>query len=176
MVGKDILRKIAHIVFRVDKLKKSNIKEFAKNLRGKKILELGSGKKEKGHYRYSVKKFFDSSNLFLQSDINPNFGHKVIDAEKMNYKNEFDVILCLNVLEHTLNYEKVINNIYMALKPKGAAVFIVPVFYPLHDEPADYWRFTEHSLRKLLSNFKKISLNYSGLRQYPFAYFIKAIK
>ena len=176
MVGKDILRKIAHIAFGVDRFKKSNIKEFAKNLRGKKILELGSGKKEKGYYRYSVKNFFHSSNLFLQSDINPGFGHKVIDAEKMSYKNEFDTILCLNVLEHILNYEKVINNIHRALKPKGVAVFIVPVFYPFHDEPADYWRFTEHSLRKLLSNFKKISLNYSGLRQYPFAYFIKAIK
>lgn len=145
-------------------------------MKNKRILEVGSGKCINGLYQYSAKQFFDISNEFIQSDINPEFGHKILDVTKMRYKEEFDIILCMNVLEHVFDFHNAVKNIYMALKPDGVALIFVPVFYPLHDEPMNYWRFTEHSLRKLLEKFKDVEIRYSGLRRYPFAYFIKAIK
>ena len=94
----------------------------------------------------------------------------------MSYENKFDVILCMNVLEHVYDFKRAIASIYKALKIDGYAIIFVPVFYPLHDEPGDYWRFTEHSLRRLLNKFKIVKFTHSGVRQFPFAYFIQVQK
>ena len=139
-------------------------------------MELGSGLKKNGRYIYSAKHFFDDSNEFIQSDINPEFGHKIINVTKMNYENEFDIILCMNVLEHVYDFHKAIENLHRALKPGGTALIFVPVFYPFHDEPHDYWRFTEHSIRRLFNYFSGLEIKHSGIRQYPFAYYIEAKK
>jgi len=167
-----LFKKIAHIIFRPRSFSNKNVKKFAQKVNNEKILELGSGKSE----FYSVKKYFDASNQFIQSDINPIYKRKIIDATKMNFKNEFDIVLCLNVLEHVFDYQKAINNIYNALKPSGIGIFVLPVFYPLHDEPHDYWRFTYHSLQKILNQFSKIDIKTNGPKKYPFSYYIKVVK
>ena len=46
----------------------------------------------------------------------------------------------------------------------------------LHGEPNDFWRFTEHSLRKMLKDFRQISIKHSGISQLPFAYYVEATK
>ena len=152
------------------------IKNFAKKIDDKSILEIGSGKPIKNSYPYSFKHFFNDSNEFIQSDINPNFGHKVIDANKMNFKNRFNVIICASVLEHDFYFQKAIENIYKSLKKNGVALITVPALYPLHDEPNDYWRFTEHSLRRLLSKFKDLKIKRTGFRKLPFMYIVEAKK
>ncbi len=171
-----LYRTLAHFVFRIRSYGNKSIKIFAKEIHNKKILELGSGKKQRGKYVYSVKQFFDDSNDFTQSDIAKDFGHKIIDVTDMNFNNEFDVIICMNVLEHVFDFQKAILNIHQSLKKNGVAIFFVPMVYPLHDEPNDFWRFTEHSLRKILTRFSKIEIKHSGIRQFSFAYFIKAYK
>ena len=80
------------------------------------------------------------------------------------------------MLEHVYNFEAAVDRIHRALKPGGRAVIVVPVFYPYHDEPYDYWRFTEHALRRLLAAFSSLDLRWRGLRQAPFAYFALATK
>lgn len=173
---KDVFRNIAHFIFRVRQFNNKCIKSFAKGVENKRILELGSGKKYKGWYYYSAKQFFDNSNEFIQSDIVQEYGHKIIDVTKADYENEFDIILCMNVLEHVFDLHTAIENIYKALKPNGIVIIFVPAFYPLHDEPTDYWRFTEHSIRKLLQKFGEVTIKHSGIRQYPFVYYIEATK
>ena len=176
MNKKDIFRFIAHLVFRPRQFNDKHLKQFAKGVKKKKILELGSGKPAKGKYYYSAKRFFDKSNDFLQSDVTPKYGHKVIDATKMDFNQEFDIILAMSILEHIYDFHSALKNIYRALKPGGIALFIVPGSYPLHDEPGDYWRFTEHALRKLLKDYTKVKIKHSGIRQYPFMYYAEAVK
>ncbi len=133
------------------------------------------GKKSE-EMKYSYKMFFNSSNDFIQSDINKKYGHKVVNATRMDYQNKFDIILCMNVLEHVFDFYKAIDSIHKSLVFGGVAIITIPVFYPLHDEPNDYWRFTEYSLRKLLKKFSQIKIKRYGIRQYPFAYYIEAKK
>ncbi len=173
---KYLYRKFAHLIFRTRSYGNNAIKTFAKGVENKKILEIGSGEKVKGKYPYSTKQFFDSSNDFIQSDINSTFGHSVIDVTEMKYQKEFDIIICMNVLEHVFDFQKAISNIYNALKETGTAIIYVPAVYPLHNEPDDYWRFTEHSLKKLMAGFRKVTIANSGIRQFPFAYFVVANK
>ena len=176
MHKKFLARSLVHTLFRMRSFNNACIKKFAGNIKNKKILEIGSGKSYKGKYIYSAKPFFDSSNVFIQSDIIKYYGHKVIDATKISYKHEFDIILCANVLEHVFDFHKAITNLYTALKTEGVLIIFVPVFYPLHDEPHDYWRFTEYSLKELLKKFKEIHIKHSGLRSYPFGYYVEARK
>ncbi len=171
-----LVRTITHFIFRARSFSNKSVKNFAKGITEKKILELGSGKKHNGWDYYSAKQFFDSSNDFIQSDISRDFGHKIIDVTNMKFNKKFDVILCLSVLEHVFDFQKAIDNIHKALKNNGVAVIFVPAFYPLHDEPSDYWRFTEHSLKKLLSKFQDVKIKNSGLRKFPSAYYIEAYK
>lgn len=169
-------RIIAHSLTGIRVFQKRKVISFANNIKNKKILELGSGKKVNGKFYYSFKDCFDESNKFIMSDVQEEYGHTLVDVTKMKFEDEFDIILCLNVLEHVYKYDKAIKNIYKALKKGGVAVIAVPAFYPLHDEPGDYWRFTEHSLRILLKDFEKIKLIYKGKREFPFSYYIEAKK
>jgi hypothetical protein len=43
----------------------------------------------------------------------------------------------------------------------------VPHLYPYHDEPGDFWRFTEHSLRRLLEPFESVEIRSRGPRRLP---------
>ena len=70
---------LAHAVFGIRRFQNREIKKIAARTRGKKILEIGSGKKVDGKHYYSMKGVFDSSNEFVQSDINKEYGHQVID-------------------------------------------------------------------------------------------------
>ena len=173
---KALARAVAHSIFRVRNFNNKEIKKFAKNIQNKKILELGSGKKRRNKQHYSAARFFDSSNDITLSDINEEFGHEVIDVTKMQFNEEFDIILCMNVLEHVFDFHKAIENLHKAVKKDGVVIIFVPGMYPLHDEPHDYWRFTEHALKRLLKNFSTVKIKNSGVRQYPFAYFVEAHK
>lgn len=48
--------------------------------------------------------------------------------------------------------------------------------YPLHDEPHDYRRFTEHALRRLLKAFKEVRIEHKGPRAYRVVYYTEAQK
>lgn len=169
------LRGLAHFICRAG-FKDECVKKFARAVRNKRILELGSGKPHRGRYPYSSRQLFDASNEFIQSDIVEEYGHKIVDVTRMRYKSEFDIILCTNVLEHVFDFSKAIENIYGGLKQGGVVLIYVPGFYPLHDEPNDYWRFTEHSLKRLLKKFRVLRLRHSGVRRYPFGYYAEGVK
>ncbi len=68
-----------------------------------------------------------------------------------HFKNEtFDAVLCTEVLEHTVDDRKVINNIYNVLKSKGALIISVPFTYVMHEAPHDYRRYTYYGIRDIL--------------------------
>jgi len=148
----------------------------ARIIHNKTILEIGSGMSVTRKHIYSAKHLFDPSNDFVCTDLNPAFGHTVLNITTMRDKEKYDVILCLNVLEHEYETEKALRNLHRALRRNGVAYIAVPVHFPLHDEPHDYWRFTEHSLRRLLKEFRKVEIYHKGPRKFPFGYFVEAYK
>src|SRR5207237_9679396 len=115
------------------------------------------------------------SNEFVTSDVVPEYGHEVVDATRMSFVEEFDVVLCTCVLEHVYDVGRAVENIRCALKPGGTALLLVPCVYPLHDEPHDYWRFTEHSLRILLKDFPRIPIRRAGPRHIRVQYSVAAL-
>jgi SAM-dependent methyltransferase len=63
-----------------------------------------------------------------------------------------DCILCMVVLEHTRNPQKVIHEFARILKPDGALVMVVPFLWEEHQIPHDYFRFTRYGVRCLFES------------------------
>lgn len=109
------------------------LKKFSKYLKGD-ILEIGSGI---GNFTKLLVKYGD----VWASDISKDYlskikeeipeikGIGVADIEQGRYffkDQKFDVIVCLNVVEHIKNDDKAFQNLQKLLKPKGILVLIVP--------------------------------------------------
>lgn len=69
---------------------------------------------------------------------------------------EFDVILCMSVLEHLEGPAKAILEMKRVLKVGGSIIISVPFMFPIHDAPGDYWRFTKYGLIQLFKEGWKI--------------------
>jgi SAM-dependent methyltransferase len=69
------------------------------------------------------------------------------DAAHLPFADEqFDAIVCLEVIEHVPNPQQVLNEISRTLKKGGEVWLSMPFLYPLHDAPFDFQRFTEYGL------------------------------
>jgi SAM-dependent methyltransferase len=90
----------------------------------------------------------------------------VSDLENMQpvISEDYDVVLCTEALEHTPHPQIVIREIWRILRPHGKIILSVPYLSRLHEEPFDYYRFTEHGLRVLLSEngFSVLQLKTTG--------------
>jgi SAM-dependent methyltransferase len=71
----------------------------------------------------------------------------------------FDVVVCTEVLEHTLNPFSAVAELHRVLKPGGWAVVSTPYNFRIHGPLPDCWRFTEHGLRALLRDFTELELH-----------------
>ena len=142
------------------------IDRFAAAHRPQRVLEIGSGRPVGDGFPYSMRDRFSGTD-FVMSDVEPAYGHATLDVNDLPFHAEFDAILCISVLEHVPDPRPAAGSMLRALRPGGVAVVGVPFAYPLHDEPADYWRFTEHGLRLLLSAFGDVEIRRRGPRALP---------
>lgn len=71
--------------------------------------------------------------------------------EKLAIPHTFDTILLSDVLEHIAEPKQLLQELNKLLKPNGKIIIMVPFMYRLHEEPHDYYRYTEHGLRHLLN-------------------------
>ncbi len=65
----------------------------------------------------------------------------------------FDVVICTEVLEHTLNPFAAVGTLRKLLRPGGRLCLSTPFNFRIHGPLPDCWRFTEHGLRALLIEF-----------------------
>lgn len=73
--------------------------------------------------------------------------------------NHFDLIVCTEVLEHTLQPFDAVNEIERILKPGGLVFASSPFNFRIHGPLPDCWRFTEHGWRSIFKNFEIFELN-----------------
>lgn len=95
-------------------------------------------------------------------DIDPQSGATYIaDICKPNTivpQNYYDYVVCTEVLEHTLQPFEAVKQIHTFLKSGGLAFVSTPFNFRIHGPLPDCWRFTEHGLRALFSDFEIVSL------------------
>jgi SAM-dependent methyltransferase len=166
----NVVRLLVHIVLPTRKPLYKYLNSIESNYKNLDILEIGSGDVRKNQ---SAVHIFSNSNSFIQTDINSELGHKFLDITgEIQIEEKYDLVLCTNVLEHVYDTNLAIKNLKYLMKEKGHLVISVPFIYPLHDEPEDYWRFTEHAIKQLFSDFKILTLKRTGIRQFPIQYIL----
>lgn len=93
--------------------------------------------------------------------------NEFVEADVLNlpFENESaDSVIFTQVLEHVSNPNLALDEITRILKYDGILVISVPFIYQAHAQPHDYWRFSEHGIKKLLQdrNYKIKLFHYQG--------------
>ena len=82
----------------------------------------------------------------------------VANAERIPFcKQEFDLVLCTQMLEYVPDPDLVLSEIYRVLKPGGRLLLSVPTVFP-RDADEDRWRFLPAGIRQLLSAFSEVEI------------------
>jgi SAM-dependent methyltransferase len=63
--------------------------------------------------------------------------------------NQANTVLCTEVLEHLERPEDAIAEMYRILSPGGVVILTVPLFWPIHEAPRDFFRYTHFGLKHL---------------------------
>lgn len=97
-------------------------------------------------------------------DIDPKSGtNYILDLCNTNDDiipdNTFDVVICTEVLEHTNNPFKVVNELKRIVKKNGVVCVSTPFNFRIHGPLPDNWRFTIHGLKTLFSEFEDVKIN-----------------
>lgn len=62
---------------------------------------------------------------------------------------QYAVVLCTEVMEHTLDWSLAFRNLRALLATDGRLILTTPFMFPIHMEPYDYFRATPHALLQL---------------------------
>lgn len=119
------------------------IKRHSHFIKGR-VLDVGCG-------TYSRYKHLFKFDEYVKMDIEQREGVNLVGKVESipSPDNSFDSIVCTQVLGDVYEIQKAFGELYRVLRPDGILLVTESLFDPLHDAPHDYWRFTEHSLRRL---------------------------
>lgn len=100
-------------------------------------------------------------------DADPRWNPDIVgDITKSDFRDEsWDVIVCVQVLEHVPNLWDVPGEMARILRQGGYAIVDSPWMYPYHAEPpsfGDYWRLSKDGIRKLFEELFEIVEIYEG--------------
>ncbi len=117
------------------------------------LLDLGCGKAP----LYALYKDLVDDNICVDwsNSIHPDsyLDFEVDLTKKLPFKDgEFDTIIFSDVLEHLPNPGEACKEICRILSVNGVLLMNVPFYYPLHEVPHDYHRFTEYALRRYMKD------------------------
>lgn len=135
----------------MQKITRRSLEKFLKKYAtDKKILDIGSGGS-------SYERFFPNK---LSVDIDPERKPDIVaDAQNLPFQNEeFDFVLCTEMLEHTEDPFVVEKELKRVLKVGGTLLLTTRFVYPLHDTPHDYWRFTKYGLLKIFKEWELVEI------------------
>lgn len=90
---------------------------------------------------------------------------------------QYDMVLCISVLEHTLDPVLALEEIRRLLKSGGLLVAQAPLNFRQHGPQPDLWRFTENGWRLLLRDWDDVQIDVLDTPErplFPIAYFVTA--
>lgn len=76
----------------------------------------------------------------------------------------FDTLFSTQTIEHVEDHQGLVNEAYRLLKKDGYFIISGPMYWPLHEEPYDFFRFTKHGFNYVLekSGFKVVEVLSNG--------------
>ena len=75
------------------------------------------------------------------------------DARKIPIETgSVDIVFSTQVIEHVPHPDQMMRECSRVLKPGGHLILTGPFYWPLHEEPLDFYRFTKYGFAQLLSD------------------------
>ena len=136
------------------------ITAFARQLpEGARVLDAGAGKQPYrsrfAHCRYESADFEKVDKAYAKSTY-------VCDLARIPVPdNSFDAVIFSQVMEHLPEPLAVLQELHRILKPGGRLFYTGPLWYEEHEQPYDFYRYTQFALRHL---FDKAAYEVEDLR------------
>ena len=93
---------------------------------------------------------------------------RVEDVHQLSFASDtLGTVLMLETLEHVRNPLQAMAEVYRVLRPGGLVVISSVMDYPVHEHPADYWRFPPQGFDLLLEAFAPRRVYLQGLPLFP---------
>lgn len=148
------------VIFQPERvLLRKQIQKYSPYIKGV-VLDAGSGKSN----RYSD--LFTDVSRYITLDIDSDNDPEIVaSVEDMPLRDgTIDAVVSTQVLEHLRHPEVAIGEFYRVLKIGGYALVSVPQCGELHEEPNDYFRFTNFGIKYLFEDagFDVISIDQRG--------------
>jgi len=122
----------------------------------KKLLEIGP------QDRSEVRVAFNMCNietLDLVPDYNPDIVGDITKYNSHIQDSTYDIITCLEILEHTINPFSAIEELRRITTDGGLILFSAPLNWRIHGPVPDCWRFTEFGWKILLKDFDILEID-----------------
>lgn len=106
---------------------------------------------------------------YIGCDIRPGPGvDRLEDVHHLSFASDtVGTVLMLETLEHVKNPLQALAEVFRVLRPGGLAVISSVMDFPVHEHPADYWRFTPQGFELLLERFTPRRVYVQGLPVFP---------
>lgn len=120
------------------------IEKYAKGV----LLDIGCGNKP---YYYLTQKVV-SNHIGLEHPETKNESKADIVGSAYEIPSDdksFDSILCTDVLEHLEEPNQALEEANRVLKEGGYAIYTMPFYWHLHEEPRDFFRYSKYGLKYL---------------------------
>ncbi len=119
------------------------------------ILEIGSRQAVNQNELADLRNLFSGSG-YIGLDMQKGPGVDLVaSAEKLPFPDKsFDLVFCLETLEHTEKPWLICAEIERVLKPNGIAIISSQQNFPIHLHPSDYFRYTPYGLKSLFPKLK----------------------
>lgn len=138
----------------------NNIIEYLNKIDSPNILIVGGG--EIGSGLEKLYNLYDTNIISFDIYNSENIDF-IADAHFIPITNNFfDLIICQAVLEHVLNPQIVVDEIFRVLKMDGMVYAETPFMQQVHEGPFDFTRYTESGHRYLFKKFTTINSGYTA--------------
>ena len=134
----------------------ADLKAVAPRAHGR-LLDVGCGDKPyEAFFRPFVTDYVgvEHEATFAATNASRNGGPDVVyDGHTLPFGDgTFDTVMSVQVLEHTPNPQRLVDEMARVLAKDGTLILTAPFSFRLHEEPHDYFRYSPHGLRSMLEN------------------------
>jgi len=126
------------------------MESFAASIpKGSMVLDAGSGD---APYKSLFKHVYYQNTDFLKINKMYEMPTFICDLTNIPVKsNYYDINVFTQVIEHLSDPKQTLSELFRVLKPGGKMFLSGPFFFEEHEQPYDFYRFTQYGLRYLLN-------------------------